>query len=363
MMPRKPEPGQLARYEYQPVKYSHFKVGPAASLVLTADPWSYLYAWLTTSAAKTRGKKRRCLERALYYRDLSEDFFKAADSVELPTQATLIYYGFFNLAKCFISSREIELESGIEHHGLVISQAAEFRVVVRSPPKNSISIFHEFARCLGTSISARQEFTVAEVAAQLPEVHEIAHTLDQLPASKRHFVPVEIDFLVNDACTRVFTEIRYEKKSEARIPNLLNSFHKGVRKTYFARLEEWRDGWICFRGKRSDLRQQKSWPRVYATIASHYKRFDLWSLLTRDGYRYYCNLSSPSFHQLCYVMMLMFYLGTTARYRPTEMKKLMEHDLAPVVSEAITICPTQFLYQMVSLTTRSICVRPHAMLE
>ena len=54
----------------------------------------------------------------------------------------------------------------------------------------------------------------------------------------------------------------------------------------------------------------------------------------------------------------MFYLGSAARYRPLEMRSLLEGNLRPLVSEFVSLTPRQFLYQMVSLTTNRECVIP-----
>jgi len=359
-MGRKPEPGEPAKYKYQSVRYTHFDVGPGASFALTADPWSYVYAYLTTQLQHKRAKNRECLERALYYVELAEGFYKAAETVELPTQATLVYYGLLNLAKCFISVEGVPLEIAgkPEHHGLMLGNR-EDGVVTTGRPRGSTSIYYEFTARLGRPATDKREWRFGDVCGQVPEIHAMAHTLGHVP--RRLFVPVEIGFLVNRSRDKLFTEVKYEKKHETQIAGLRNAFYRDARQRYFAGPEE-RNGWIVFRSKKRSV-TNANWPRIYANIRKDYKRFDLTCILTVNGYRYYCNLSRPPYHQLCFVLMMMFYLGAVARYRPTEMRKLLTGELAPIVAEAVAVCPRQYLYQMAGMITKSVCVVPYAKLS
>jgi hypothetical protein len=72
------EEGIPALYRYQAVKYHHIAVEPGANLILTSDPWSYIYAWISQKKDKTRGHRRACYGRAIYYARLAESFYKAA---------------------------------------------------------------------------------------------------------------------------------------------------------------------------------------------------------------------------------------------------------------------------------------------
>ena len=361
-MSRQVEPGIPAQYQYQSVQYTHIDVDPGSSLVLVADTWSYLKAWLSRNAAKSRGDKRQRFEIASYYADLAMGFYEAANRSQLPTKATLVYYGMLNLAKAYISISRKSLGSQMEHHGLTSGHVPKV-ITVLSPAKPSsshINIFQEFSKSLNTPVTTKNDITLAEICSQIPEIHEMAFTLNLLPAGKRNFLPVKIDFRVNDKKNCLFTEIRYEKKSETRIKNL--QFLKGHRAAYFKEIPG-PDECLVFRSKTRRKVDNRNWKRVYRNILKDYKRLDIWSLLTHKGYIYYCNLSSPPYHQFAYVMMLMFYLGTIARYKPEETKKVLASEMSPLLTEAVKICPLQFLYQLTSRITDNVCVKPHAALE
>jgi hypothetical protein len=358
-MPRHFEKGNPALYKYQDVKYFHFAVPPGTSYVLTADPWAFLQAWLVQRLPKKRSKNRQCLTRARYYSQLAADFYHAAEATEFPIKATIAYYGMLNLVKCFLSVRGIELESTWEHHGLTLPLNTKQTIQV-SKPSDGISIFAEFAKLLGKPVSSSHTLSIKDVICHIPELHEMTHSLGQLPWSRRKFLPIQIDFLVNNSKDKLFTEIKYEKRNEARVNT--DKFEKGARKGYFIKRGE-ENGWIIYRSKNRKPVSQKNFPQIYHNIQSEYSHFDLTSLLTRSGYKYYCDLQPGRYHHLSFALALLFYLGSVARYKPTEVEELTTGEFSPLVSEALAVIPRQFLYQLVSSTTGNVCVIPQAKLE
>ena len=357
-MSRPHEPGIPAEFKYQRVKFYPFGNQPADSLLLTSDPWSFLFAWLTQKQPK-RGPRRALFRRALYYADLAEGFYDAAEKAPLPTKATLAYYGMLNLVKCFLSVRGVELETQYEHHGLTIPHDQERQIKVRAPDPNSISIFHEFAAQFGKPVSSTHSMSLGTLCSHLPEIHEMAFSLGLLEWEKRKFLPLKISLSVNNAKTHVFTEVAYEKKSEARVP--IRKFMGGARKDYFQMVSSDAQG-ITFRSRRKKAVNSTNWPVIYRNICRDFESFDIVCLLSRGGYLYYCDLRSGPYHHLCMSHALMFYLGTAARYRPTEMTGILRGEFRPLVTEALELCPRQFLYQLVSHTTQKVCVVPHAKL-
>jgi hypothetical protein len=358
-MPRPYEKGIPALCRYQGVKFYHFEVLPGASYVLSADPFSFLQSWLVQRIPKKRSVNRECLNRALYYARLALDFYSSAAGSTFPVRGTLTYYGMLNLVKCFLSVHGVELEKQLEHHGMSLPLGQKQTINV-TKPSNGISIFAEFAQLLDRPIKASSCVAVDQVISHIPELHEMAYSLDILPWSKRKYLPVEIDFLVNDAKDKLFTEIRYAKKNEARVDTAL--FNTGRRKEYFTQRGE-ENGFMIFRSKRRKSLKRDNFPSIYRNIQRDYEEFNLCSLLTRSGYRYYCDLRPGQFHHLSDSLALLFYLGSIARYRPAEVEELTTGKLSPIVNEALAVIPQQFLYQLVSLTTNSVCVVPQAKLE
>lgn len=355
-MPRPLERGLPAAFNYRPVRYSHFDVEPGASTVLTSDPWSYLHAHLLKGKGKRRGDNKRRLERALYYSSVAEDFYKAAATTPLPVKGTLAYYGMLNLVKCFLSTRGVDLEQTWEHHGLTVPLGTQ-GIVESKPSNNDVSIFAEFGKLLGKPVAAKTTVSFKDLCANIPELHKMSHSIGIV--TKMNLVPIEVQFLVNEKKNAVFTEVRFGKSAGAQVD--ISKFWRGKKKAYFkAKREE--GGWCIYRSKKRRRLTKTNWKRTYKLIRDEYAEFDIVSLLTRDGYRYYCDLKPHRWHHLACTLAAMFYLGSVARYRPTETEALLTGEERPLIGELTTTCPHQFLYQLVGLTTNSVCCVPFAKL-
>ena len=347
--------GKLAKCQYSQVRYSHVNSLPGESAVLTADPWSFLHGTLLKNIEKSVGANRKRYKRANYYAKLSEDFYRASKNTDMPTKATLLYYGMMNLVKCYLSTKGVELETTIEHHGLSLSQDKKYNVAVAGKYKNAVNIYEEFCKLLGTPVKGKHDLNLRHVFTHIPELHGICFNLGFIKKPK--FIPVEINFFVNESNTYLFTEIAYNKSNEQASDT--DKFLSGKRKDYFKEVYTC-DGWINFRSQKRKKLTKDNWNTIYKNVLKEYREFDLASLLTRNGYRYYCNLRSGTYHHLANAYVMMFYLGTAARYRPTEIEDVMLGELRPLATEAAALCPNQFLYQLVSLITDKLCVIPYA---
>jgi hypothetical protein len=357
-MARPLKPTKIATFNHAKVVYSPFKADPGAQFVLTADPWSFLTATINQKLAeRPRGENRARHERALYFATLAESFYASARHSTLPTAGTLAYYGVLNLVKCFLSLRKVNLETQIEHHGLTLPLGQKQTVQVIANPTNSLSIFHEFARLLGKPVQGKTEISLKEFSAHMPEIHEMAFTLGHIEGKKRRFLPIEIRFLFSEEDDFLSSEVSYEKKQITRVDT--SKLYSGARKSYFRDAFE-KDEELIHCSKRRKRCNWDNLPRKYANICADYKTFDIASLLTARGYKYYCDLSAPPYHHLSYSLMMMYYIGTAARYRPSEMSNLLSSDLRPLISEALAVTPGQMLYHIVSLSTEEACVVPHA---
>jgi len=348
--------GIPAKYKYKLLKYSHVRAKPAQEAVLTADPWSFLHGNLLLRIAKSKGKNRVNLERALYYSKLAEEFYKGAGLVELPAQGTLVYYGMLNLVKCMLATRGTPLETKVEHHGISLTPSMKFELQVLSATKDSVNIFAEFATALGTPVTGKSTIRLKDVISHIPELHGIGHSLGFL--SKPKFLPVEIRFLTNADHTYLFTEVTFSKGAEHTLPT--NKFLRANRQEYF--IEGFpQAGQVVYRSKRRK-RISGDLSTPYMNILKEYSKFNIASMLTRSGYRYYCDLEPGSQHHLCYSLLMMFYIGTAARYRPSEVNEALNGPLRPLVTEAVALCPRQFMYQLISQITGQVCVIPYSMI-
>jgi hypothetical protein len=356
-MARKLSPGKPAQFRHSGVHYFPFGAPPASALVLTSDPWSYLRAFLKGRLSKSRGENKIRFERALYYANLAEEFYRSAESAQLPAKATLAYYGVLNIAKCFICVSGKKLGDTIESHGLSPAQSGAADIQVSARARNHINIFHEFATCLGSAHPSREAVSLEQCISHIPEIHEVAYRLALLPDTKRNLLPVEVNVLVDDDETWLFTELCYWKKHEARLKT--EKLHKGARAAYFRDPRE-EDGQVVYRCKRRKRFTWQNFERLFGNICNEYRALDIATLLTREGYRYYCDLNEPKYHHLAYSFMALFHLGTVTRYSPAKTESLLDGKYRPVIAEILALSPMQFVYQLTSHMTKSVCVVPFA---
>lgn len=350
------KPLKDAEYRYQKVIYSHVPIGPAEPLYLTADPWSFLHSYLHSRIGKSRGENAKCYTRAQYYSSLAEDYYKAAISASMPAKGTLIYYGMLNLVKALLSVHKIKLETVIEHHGLASTSDKQHSLTIFSGMDEATNIFAEFVNIMGTPVACKKEYQVRRIVQFIPELHGVVQSLNFF--QKRKFLPIKIELKVNNTNNYLMTELSYEKGLE----NVVDSrklLKDSARKSYFKDAVNLGSK-VIHRSKRPKKITKDNWSVVYGNIIKEYADLGIASLLTRNGYRYYCSLDRGDFHHLCNSYLLMFYLGHTARYRPTEMKELLDGPWRPVATEAVSIIPKQFLYQIVSLITSKLCVVPYS---
>ena len=155
----------------------------------------------------------------------------------------------------------------------------------------------------------------------------------------------------------LFSELSYSKKHDARLKT--EKVLKAARSRYFREPRE-ENGRVAFRCKRRKRFAWRSLPRIYANICSEYQSLDIATLLTREGYRYYCDLNEPTYHHLAYALMALFHLGTVTRYSPDDTEELLEGEFRPVISELLELSSKQLTYQLISHMTESICVVPYA---
>lgn len=352
-MPRLVEQGEPALYKYNRLRFSFVELSAGEQHVLSSDPWAFLSSYLQTSLSNTRGKNRKRIERAQYFASLAEDFYRAAQNVPLPAQGTLYYYGMLDLVKCFLSMRGADLETTIEHHGLMLPLGKKHTIEARPKMKDAFNVFANFCEALGKNLPGKVEIGFKDALSHVPEIHGMYVSLGHIP--KRKLLPVQIEFQVNPAKTCLFTEIVFEKEQEAKVDT--SKFLKGARAAYF------KEGFprqrkFVYRSNRRKPFEQDNLDRKYKTILSEYCELDLVPILTSQGYRYYVDLSPGAVPHLAYSLLCMFYLGSAGRYRPLEVRSMLQGPLRPLVSEFVSLTPRQFLYQMVSRTTRKECVIP-----
>jgi len=352
-MSKQLEKGEIALFKYNKLRFSFAKLSAGDQQILTSDPWSLINSHIQQKISNSRGDNRVFLERALYFSSLAESFYKAANSILLPTRATLLYYGMLNLVKCFLSYKKIELETVHEHHGLNLPLGTKGIVQVKPNIQNAVNIFSTFSELLGKKINQTIDVKFDDAVQNIPEIHSLCHGLGLVP--KRKLLPVQIEILTNTDHNKLFTEVIIDNEQKTKVDT--TKFLKNKRRLYF-REGYPREGKIVYRSKSRKSFTQENINIIYQNILKEYCEFDIEPILTNAGYRFYVDLKSTNLPHLSYTLLCMFYLGTVARYRPNEANQLLKGTLRPIVSEFVNLSPNQFLYQLCSILLEKECVMP-----
>ena len=83
------EQGEIALFKYNKLRFSFANLKAGDQQILTSDPWSLINSHLQQKISRSRGDNKIFLERSLYFSSLAESFYKAANSILLPTRATV----------------------------------------------------------------------------------------------------------------------------------------------------------------------------------------------------------------------------------------------------------------------------------
>lgn len=347
------EQGEIALFKYNKLRFSFANLKAGDQQILTSDPWSLINSHLQQKISRSRGDNKIFLERSLYFSSLAESFYKAANSILLPTRATLLYYGMLNLVKCFLSYNKIELETVHEHHGLNLPLGTDSTIQVKPKSNEGVNIFATFSEILGKKITHPFNINFRQAVTNIPEIHSLCHGLGLLP--KRKLLPIQIEILTNPEHNKLFTEILIDNEQKTKVD--INRFLKNERLNYFKEGLP-REGKIVYRSKSRKPYTRENMNTIYQNILKEYCKFDIAPILTNTGYRYYVDLKTAELPHLSYTLLCMFYLGTVARYRPSEANELLQGTLRPIVSEFVNLSPNQFLYQLCSILLEKECVMP-----
>jgi len=364
------ELGEQVKKNYKIVKYFPFQNKPAAPLILTSDPFSYLQAWLDNKISeiqRDRSSRRDLYIKAKYFAELSEGFHNSSKMSKMPSKGTLIYYTLINLVKSFLLVREYDLETKMEHHGLTLPSGSELDLKLLSVGQDGVSIFHEFAKSIGIEINNGDGLmlNLNDILEELPEVHELGHALNLFDNTKKKHLPVEVIIRTNPGRNRIYYTVSYDKKFDKSMRT--NKLERGV---FLEKLDPiecesdttskyFKSKLIFSYTNTSDVSHNTAYNRICEDIVP----LRISPMLTRTGYRNYLNLEPSRMHRLSATLAFAYYIGTVARYRPTLNNKILKGKYQSLIQEAVSTCPNQFFYLLVSQITNQVCAIPMAKID
>lgn len=255
------------------------------------------------------------------------------------------------------------METTQEYHGLSLNPNDTTKLTItRDSSGNGINIFHSFARELGCTVNPSTKVNLSEMISNLPEIHELTYNLGLLNTSKRKFLPISIDYISNNLrWTRLGYQIQFSKRHKNNYR--AEKFKTGI---LSRKLDEIEDDNEIYRSKlikNITHTSNTSWCSNYDELCNEIKSLGVHVMLTRQGYKYYLDLQKDKFTPIIYRFILMFYVGSVARYRPSLNEEILEGQYKAIISEIMKSSPKQFLYHITGLITKKICAIPMANLD
>ena len=366
-MSRTAIPFVKARKNFNSVHYFPFGNVPADSYVLTSDPWNFLKAYLKNEYDKIKrstpkqGPVKERIGKAIYFIELAESFQKSADNIQLPTKATLTYYSALNVVKAFLLIRGHDLETAQEYHGLSLNSEDKTEITVSKVAKNGINIFHTFASELGFTANPSSKISLTEMVSNLPEIHELAFNLGLINKTKRKFLPVQVEFTSNEnRWTRLSYRLSFKRKHKHDYR--IEKFKNGIlsQKLEFEKDEGEK---VIYKSKQIRAlthKSDQSWNTNYQEFCKELNEINIRLILTRLGYKYYLDIQPDKYNSPIYYLVMVFYLGSIARYRPSLNEEIIKGEYNAIVAEVMNSSPKQFLYFMTGMMTNKVCAIPMA---
>lgn len=338
-----------------------FIVDKRVPRIIAGDIWA-CFRHLIEDRAK-KGDKTR----ALAYLDQALEFYEAAANPQIGARPLLFYYSFLNTAKAFLVARDVNLPPLVRHgvsdpkanvRSRLRLEGQKVRIEAAEPDRSQL--LAELMRALGGTVPIARQYSVLDtLLAQIPAIHRTYVTVRR---KVPRFAPIlEFELLTNG--THVWSRVVLDGRDHDVTRTLRRiSSRRLFRKTFTRVAAPVGKVWL-------ETQKQPGQRRVVdtaiAAIAEQVRECGVWSLLTRDGYRYYFGdfFGRERLPQLASVYAAMFYLGSITRYKPYDFDRIVGGRYSWLVNEFLATQPRQFLYQLASTLAGTDVVIPYAIGE
>jgi hypothetical protein len=329
--------------------------------IVTADVWAYL-----THASRELLPKTEAVQAAAFV-DQAFEFFEAARNPRIGSRPLLFYYSFLNLAKVFLLVRRVPMAVAPLHgirdprenvKGKLYLEGQRVRLEAREAGQTKI--FPEFVIALGGAVGKRRNVEVLSLFRQIPGIHR---TFCRVSRRKASFLPVaRFEVLSHEG--RVFARMALRRNdADVRVTIAgVRSRQKFKRVFEQVRSEEGNEYWFET-GEVAGATKARD--QAIKQIAERIQNVGVWSIMTREGYRYYLGDVAPAgvLPPLASIYATMFYLGSVTRYKPYDFDRMVSRRYAWLISEFLRTQPSQFLYCLASHIAGIDVVPPFASLE
>jgi hypothetical protein len=305
-------------------------------------------------------------ERAKAFVDQAFEFFEAARNPRTGSRPLLYYYSFLNLAKVLLLVQKLPLsiapQHGVRDPRANIKRRLQFsgqKVRFELASTQHDQLFPEFVSALGGQ-PRRRELSVVSLLRQIPGMHR---TFCRVTNERPSFLPVR-KFSVLSAENQVFARMLLDR-IDADVQETLDTVRsRRAFQRVFQQVQAERSLELCFEtaGVPAATKRRN---RALRQLAERIRSVGVWSILTRDGYRFYLGTHRPSemLPPLGAVYAVMFYLGSITRYKPYDFDKIVSRQFAWLISEFLRTQPNQFVYCLASHIAGVDVVPPFASLD
>jgi len=312
--------------------------------VVTSDPWRCLAVHIRRTVKNTSHRNQ-----AAAFLEQAEDLYQAAGTARVGSKPLLYYYSFLNLAKTFLVVKKgkdlrrcmhglKEPKDNIRKYMTITSQAV---VANASKPRGRLQLYREFiAECGFPAPAKPKPMRLVDLLDQAVSIHRItSHTLGHT----RQFFPVDdIAFMCDPAKKKAWVALRVRRDDLA----VSSAAARDVRKntTCFKEVESPERQFRLYESKSQRAYSRSPRDVLRSLVSDTWK--DIWSELRPGGYQFWISAipRKKRLPQLGSGYQAMFYFGSVARYRPDDLRKLLESKHGWMVQEFINNQPIQFLY-------------------
>lgn len=349
-----PKPGEPLLVSKSELEFNFFPMRRSTSrwglnaMIYASDPWATIHDALGSAQLADYESADSFLRQA-------KEFFRAADASGTPESRPLLYYySFMNLTKALALVRGRPNIVGKAIHGVSDDQTAGHAVTtaklnVQTPGSSSVSVLNE----LHVAVTGQPVFPAQVKVSELLLHSVIAHRLWAYAGDrKERFISVERVRIMHDPSTRtIWSTITVRPEvlahrgwtvSKVRTLSGLSSDFRPVDDPAGNRIFE-QISPITYTGRPSDVVMD-----VVGVARPH-----LWQTVTSAPpyRRYYLLLTQPNeqrLHQIVSAYLILFWLGSLTRYRPTELLAALSGPWGGFFREFLATQPQQLLYLLAS---------------
>ena len=312
--------------------------------VIVSDRWEYVRFYLKN----IKKGKRSSAERALFYWNQAEEFYKSSKNLSLTSAPLPLYYCFLNAAKALLEFRDKDNPEYKAYHGvsgvnrnnnIKKLKLSEQEIVIKSKGvcPALLSFFNGNKGLIGSKLS------LDSLLANLVYIHRTYVISQGISQRKEMFIPLDEVFFVRKPNKHVTINAKIDEKYSNH-ESIKNSNLKKV-KHYKSPNGEIRIGWKKCKVKLQNIRYVSSNPKLLKFHSEVRKYFQEISsgINSRWYFKDFNQPKSLDIPPLVIMFICMHRLSELSRYEPDILNAYLTREHSLILSEFIKATPFQFI--------------------